>query len=203
MADPTAAPENNTPTPQESNSSTRDSPIEPGQFVVAGDPSIFKQPPPPGPTSPPTGSLPSTPTSAPQESPPTPPQPPSSQPLPPEQVPAAPNPPAADQPNPAPYVPPTAAAPTQLEPPSAIARLRKLAIVLVALVIISTIAGAAWFLFLNKTSPKTQVEEPETVLEPSPLPLPKRTTGGFADLPAATDQSQASPSAEVEQEPQD
>lgn len=185
MVDPTA-PQDNTNT-QGSNSATPPSPIEPGQFVVAGEPSVFKQPPPP------TDNLPAMPTSTPREFPP-PPQ------APPEQVPTAPNPPVQTQPNPAPYVPPTAAAPTQLGQPSAIARLRKLAIVLVALVIISTIAGAAWFLFLNKANPKTQVEEPETVLQPPP-PLPKRTTGGFADLPAATDQSQASPSAEVEQEP--
>lgn len=200
MADPTV-PQDNTNT-QGSNSPNPKSPIEPGQFVVAGQDDVFKQPPsspipqspPPPPESSPPGPILSK--VPPLPMPPQPPVPESSQTRPesqPSQI-------APDQPNPSPYVPPTTTTPTQQEPPSMIQKLRKIAIILVMLIVLASAAAAVWFFVLGKNRAQTPQSQGETVVEVSPSPLPKRTTGGFADLPAATQESQASPSAQEGQD---
>ena len=72
------------------------------------------------------------------------------------------------------------------EEPSKIGKLRTFAIIVAILVLLALVAGIFWFFIINKkeepvktqTSPEEQVDEPQ-------LP-PKRTDGGFADLPEAT-----------------
>lgn len=194
MADPTV-PKDNTST-QGSNSPNPKSPIEPGQFVVAGQDDVFKQPP--------SSPIPQSPPPPPEPSPPGPvksQEPPPQMPLQPSMPEPQPSPPfssqiAPDQPNPSPYVPPTTTTPTQQEPPSMIQKLRKIAVILVMLIVLASAAAAVWFFVLGKNRAQTPQSQEETVVEASPSPLPKRTTGGFVDLPAATQESQASPSAQ-------
>ena len=203
-----------TPTPPQS-------PIQPGQFVVAGDEGgVFKQPqaPAPLPTSPssdPLSQESKQPTS-PAPLPPLPSQPPSPPPGPGINLSAASQPfpsvaptsspslqetstnpaqPPPAQPDPTPYVAPqpgdvpypnnTAGA--LQEPPSLIKKLRMIAIFVVVLVLVGALVAVAWFFVLGKKSNesvKTENTQQAQVEEPSPLP--KRTTGGFAELPVAT-----------------
>ena len=196
------------------------SPIQPGQFVVAGDEDgVFKEPQAPAssPASPLSGPLsqePKQPVSSPL--PPLPSQPPSqppgpginlsaaSQPLPsvaptssqsPEETSTNPSQPSLTQPDPTPYVAPqpgdvpypnnTTGA--LQEPPSLIKKLRMIAIFVVVLVLVGALVAVAWFFVLGKKSNesvKTENTQQAQVEEPSPLP--KRTTGGFAELPVAT-----------------
>lgn len=184
-----------------------ENPIQPGQFVTAtSEDGIFKQPPPPfAPTSTDLASQ-SQPMQA-QPSPglnlasslgpsPNPPQPhPASPPVSegptgiPPSVPPAQFPP--QQPNPAPFVPPTS--PPIPESPSTIKKLRTI-IIIVALLLFVGLAGAIiWFVVLGKSLPFSPFRQPAEIQEPEntqteviPTPPPKRTIGGFADLPPAT-----------------
>jgi len=220
------------PTAPKDNSLANDpqNPIQPGQFVVAGEDNSlspkpkapapiskpqFKTPPPsppiPNPTNIPQGPPPSitTPPVVPPPSPkieampkmtPVPPVPPASPP-PPSPAPQTPSvsaEPAASQPDPTPFVPPSVpdqqAMGTPTQGPSGIGRLRIIAIVLAVLVLVALIAGVFWFFVLGKRGQepvKTQSAPEEQVEEPSSPP--KRTNGGFGDLPQAT--SEATPAA--------
>lgn len=100
---------------------------------------------------------------------------------------------SSGQPDPTPYVPPPAQ-PLQVPPetPSKIRLLKKLAIVVGIVLLIAIIVVVAWFFVLGKkTQEPVRTEAISEVDEPSPLP--KRTNGGFGELPPAT--SEASPSA--------
>ena len=217
--DPTAPKDNQNP-PQAA------SPIQPGQFVVAGDEDgVFKEP--PAPVSPkPSPSA--TSLSQEQKQPASSPLPPlPSQPLPQPSGPginlsteSQPSPsvtppsnqsqqetsttsaqPSQTQPDPTPYVAPqpgdvpypnnTTGAPQ--EPPSLIKKFRMIAIFMVVLVLVGALVAVAWFFVLGKKSNepiKTENVEQAQVEEPSPLS--KRTTGGFAELPAATSEAEES-----------
>lgn len=175
-------PNQNNPTPP----TPPASPIEPGQFVVA--------PPDPAPTD-----------SAPVEDPDTPPQspPPEETQKPPQFIPQEESAPlfAQDQPNPTPFVapapPPESAAQAQA-PPSRIQRARKILIIVGILLLVAILGAIVWLFIVGRSREqpaKTQSQEVPPGQEPSLAPIPKRTTGGFADLPAATRESQATASA--------
>ena len=68
-----------------------------------------------------------------------------------------------------------------------------IAIFVVALVLVAALVAVAWFFVLGKKpneSVKTENTQQAQVEEPSPLP--KRTTGGFAELPVATSEAEES-----------
>lgn len=205
-------------------------PIQPGQFVVAGEEDgVFKEPPAP---SPPLANLPPSPLPKIPEKPSSSP-PPLSQgatlpPLPQEPSAAAgpnlssfkpPQPPPADkltsqqetpppsstqiasnQPDPTPFVaekpqssPDQNIPQSTQEPPSLIKKLRIIAIVIVFLVLIAVILSIVWFFVLGKKSKEpVKIEDTDQIQVEEPSPLPKRTTGGFADLPVATSQAEES-----------
>ena len=208
------------------------SPIQPGQFVVAGEEDgVFKQP--PAPASPPINPSPSTLPKIPEKplSPPSPLSP--SQGLPPVPLPQE---PSAAGPNLSSFKPPvppliadltsqqetspsseiTQVAPSQpdptpfvaqkqqgssdqnipqspQEPPSLIKKLRLVAIVIFSLVLVAVILFVVWFFVLGKKpNEPVKIDDANEIQVEEPVPLPKRTTGGFADLPQATDQAEES-----------
>src|SRR3989304_6027691 len=211
---------NPTPPKDNQNPPQAASPIQPGQFVVAGDEDgVFKEPPAPVPKAPTPSATSLSPeqkqpaTSAPPPSPPPPPQPQS--PPPDAQLSATTQPSplptstsnqlkpeeASSQPDPTPYVAPQPGSPSYPsdttgglgEPSSLIKKFRMIAIFVVALVLVGTLVAVAWFFVLGKKSNepiKTENVEQAQVEEPSPLS--KRTTGGFAELPAATSEAEES-----------
>lgn len=197
--DPTAPKDNNN-SQGSAKQNPPPSPIQPGQFVVTGEEDVFKQPPPP--TAPPNpetfGAAGGRQAVPPPNSVHQPIVKPPEVPLAASQAPAdaQPSAPGADQPNPTPYVAPPVSPTSQPQQPSVINKLRKVFIVLIILAILGAVAAAAWFFTLgkDKLTKKPEIVQ-ETEVEASPTPLPKRTVGGFADLPAATNESQASPSA--------
>lgn len=220
--DPTAPKDNKNP--------PKASPIQPGQFVVAGDEDgVFKEPPvpvSPTPVSPATSLSQEQKQPASSPLPPLPSQPPSqpspqspgpginlsveSQPSPsvtpisnqsqqetsttssqPSQTQPDPTPYVAPQPGDVPYPNNTTGAPQ--EPPSLIKKLRMIAIFVVVLVLVGALAAVAWFFVLGKKSNgpvKTENTQQAQIEEPSPFP--KRTTGGFAELPVATSEAEES-----------
>lgn len=195
--DPTAPKDNN------SNQGTKPpspSPIEPGQFVVAP------------PVSPDT----SVGGSAPDTTLPPPPQPEPSQEIPlqspqptplasdTEPVPAPEPEPlfAQNQPNPTPFVAPTSSPETAQaqadQPLSKIQRARKILIIVGIFLLVAILGAIVWLFIVGRSREqpaKTQSQEVSPGQEPSQPPIPKRTAGGFADLPAATRESQATASA--------
>jgi len=198
------------------------SPIQPGQFVVAGEEDgVFKEPPAPTPppVNPPAGplpkipekpALPSPPPSAPTPSsqgPPTaagpnlssfkPPQPsPAAEPLGQQEVssPAGISQVASDQPDPTPFAAekpqdlPDQNMPQSTQEPSSL-----IALIVVVLVLIAVIASIVWFFVLGKKSKEpVKTENMDQTLVEEPSPFPKRTTGGFADLPVSTSEAEES-----------
>lgn len=189
MADPTAPKDslnpNNPPNPP---SDPPPSPILAGQFVVAPDQDgIFKQPPPPSspstPPPPPTEPLPIQPAqptgvNLPLPEPPLPPSP-----FPPQTPPSFP----PTQPDPTPYTPPPPSQSQFSPPPSQIKRARVYLIILGIFLIVVILAALLWFFVLGQNR-KSQPAKTEAPQEETPTPPSiKRTTGGFADLPQATE----------------
>lgn len=91
------------------------------------------------------------------------------------------------QPDPTPYAPPPeSTTPPVQEKPSKIKSLRTLAIGGGIVVLLGIIGAVVWFFVLgNKPQPATKVDTTQQLIE-EPPPLPKRTGGGFAELPPAT-----------------
>lgn len=182
------------------------SPIEPGQFVVAPkaspDESLG------GPAADTTIPPPAEPQSPPPEETLQPPQPASTQRGEFAQTPQGPAPQsepeplfAQNQPDPTPFVaptpPPESAAQTEV-PSSRIQSARKILIIVGLLLLVGILGAIVWLFIVGRSRnlpTKTQSQEVTVSQEPSLPPIPKRTTGGFADLPTATRESQATASA--------
>lgn len=187
--DPTAPQDNN------NNQGTKPpspSPIEPGQFVVT----------PPAPdTTPPSPPQPEPSPEIPPQSPQPIPTSSDTEPAPvPEPEPFF----VQNQPNPTPFVaptPPPETAQAQADQPlSKIQRVRKILIIVAILLLIAILGAIVWLFIAGRSSAKqpakTASQEVSTQEGPSSLPpISKRTTGGFADLPAATRGSTATASA--------
>lgn len=201
--DPTA--QANNPNPQ---GDAAKSPIEPGQFVVAGGEPAS----PPGqPINQPAQQPQSPPQPRPgfslaqdknlaQSFPTPPPQPPQPQSPPPQpQIPPQPPQPETPmQPDPTPFNGPNqpASAPAQQQPPGSKMKKIKLLVIIVAiLILIGIVAALAWFFILNKpqTAQTVKTENTQELIEPTPTPQAP-STGGFGNLPQATDSVQASES---------
>lgn len=112
---------------------------------------------------------------------------------------------APSQPDPTPFVSPQQEQDTAQmggpEQPSKIEKLKIILLIGAALVSVVIIAALVWFFVLNKKeneSAKTQLPQ-EQVEEPQ-LP-PKRTTGGFGELPPATPEATGSASPSPESQP--
>ena len=193
--DPTA-PNNNDPESPKS----QPSPIQPGQFVTTEEEENgqFKQPPSPqpSPTSQPSASAP--PPAPPPQAAPQPPLPTGTnlagavqEPPSPETGPA---PQFENQPSPTPYVAPQTSGEPPPTGPSTIAKFRVILIVLGFLLLIALVAAVAWFFILKKVSSqegtKTAGENRETVEVPTPPPA--RKSGGFSELPPATEEAEES-----------
>ena len=89
----------------------------------------------------------------------------------------------SQQPSPEPFVPPTIENAPQ-EEPSKIKNLRKIAIIIGALILIAAIALAAWFFVISKMLKKEEPAKTETVEQvEEPPALPKKKSGGFSELP--------------------
>lgn len=208
--DPTAPKDNNN---NQGTNPPGPSPIQPGQFVVAPPASPDAPASPRGERGESLGGPAADPDTPPQPPPPEetpqPPQPASTQRGEFAQTPQEPAPQsepeplfAQNQPNPTPFVAPTPlpemAQEKDTPPPSKIQRARKI-LIIVGILLLVVILGAIVWLFIvgrSREQPaKTQSQEVSTGQEPSLAPIPKRTTGGFADLPAATRESQATDSA--------
>lgn len=187
-------------------------PIEPGQFVVAGqEDGVFKQPPSPSPqqTEPAPTTLPTPQEPSPAQGFSLPPHPPQKQPASITEPPVSPLlsqttvPPQATsaaepQPDPTPFVQPPSGSttdPVTTPEPSMIKKLRLIAVVAIFVVLILLAVAILWFFVLGKRSQepnKTENEIAAQIEEPSPPP--KRTSGGFAELPPATESaSEATP----------
>ena len=218
--DPNSAQNNNNKNPQgKPDGNAPPNPIEPGQFVVAGEnhstspqaspnlsqptgnlPPLDSQPsapaaptpmpaqpdPVPAPTSPP---LPSTGLNLAGESPP--PGPTADFPAP-GPLPQA---PAPEQPNPALYVPPPATGGNIPQNPSKIKNLKKIAIIVAGLVLLSAIGALVYMFVLGKKPQAAKTTTTDVIEEPSPSP--QNTGPGFADLSESTPQAtkSATPSA--------
>ena len=111
---------------------------------------------------------------------------------------------APSQPDPTPFVSPQQSQdPAQMGGADQTSKIEKFKLVLLvgaALVLILIIAALVWFFILNKKEKepaKTQLQE--QVEEPQ-LP-PKRTTGGFGELPPATPEATESASPSPESQP--
>ena len=101
--------------------------------------------------------------------------------------------PPATQPDPTPFVAPKSPPPA-IQGSSRMERIKKIAIIFAILILLGLLAGLVWFFVLGgktKEPVKTESSTGAPVAEPSPPP--KRTDGGFADLPPAT--NEASPGA--------
>ncbi len=205
--DPTA--QANNPNPQ---GDAAKSPIEPGQFVVAGsDPATPSQPQvaPSAVQQTPSGQAPqamppqeprpgfslaqdktlaqSFPTPPPQSPPPPPPQPQSDM---------------AMQPDPTPFTGPNqqTTVPTQQPPGSKMKKIKLFVIIIAVLVLVGIVAAVAWFFILNKPQAASQSAKTENTQETiEPTPALQTPTGGFGNLPQATDSVQASGSGQLEQ----
>lgn len=190
--------------PKDPNSEQPQSPIQPGQFAVAGGDAVFKEPPAPA------GAGQNTPQEPPLTTPPATgnqPQPTSAPPLSPEPQPVTSPPPAEpataqtfseSQPNPTPYVPPGTQEPPENSSPSGIKKMRMVIIIVGVLLLVVLIGALVWFFVLSKnrqslSSNKNQ--NPDATVE-APSPPPLRTSGGFSEIPPATGgASQATPGA--------
>lgn len=202
--DPTA--QTNNPNPQ---GDSAKSPIEPGQFVVAGeDPTqVVSQPAPQQPlaasqTPPVQDVSPKPGFSLAQDknlaqSYPTPPPPPPPTPPPPP-IPQQPDQPM--QPDPTPFTGPgqTPPYPTSPQPPGSKMKKIKLFVIIIAVLVLIAIVGAvAWFFVLQKpqTPQSAKTQDIQQVIEPTPTPqLP---TGGFGQLPQATNGAEASGASQI------
>ncbi|MBI3283017.1 hypothetical protein HYZ70_02975 [Candidatus Curtissbacteria bacterium] len=195
--DPTAP---NNRDPKSPNS--QKSPLEPGQFVTAGEEEngVFKQPPAPQPEQTSASDEQPQPKEAPR--PPTnlasqtPSQPGPTSPSAPQ--PAAEPPQFANQPSPTPYVPPSAKGSPPPSPPSAITKLRIVLIILGFLLLVLALSSVAWFFIFSKTAggKSTKVESQTPQVE-FPSPPPARSSGGFSELPQATEEAgESTPSGE-------
>lgn len=191
-------------TDTQGSTSQTSSPIQPGQFVVVeGKDGVFKQPPAPSiqttPSAPPPSfkPLPSEPAVPPAPSAPEPQVEPFSPHLAPSAQPEAASsippagaaPPPISQPDPTPYTPPAQeAGPPQ--GPSVIKKLRIVIVIAGALILVAGIAAFVWFFVLNKKpgmGAKTEVGE-EVQIEELPQ-IEKRKSGGFSELPPATQEA--------------
>lgn len=200
--DPTA--QTNNPNPQ---GDSAKSPIEPGQFVVAGEdaapvtsqsipqqPQASAQTPPSPVVSPKPGfSLAQDKNLA--QSYPTPPPPP---PPPPPPAPQQPDQPM--QPDPTPFTGPGQIpnTPVSPQPPGSKMKKIKLFVIIIAiLVLIAIVAAVAWFFVLQKpqATQSAKTQDNQQVIEPTSSPqLP---TGGFGKLPQATNGAEASRAGQI------
>lgn len=202
--DPTA--QTNNPNPQ---GDSPKSPIEPGQFVVAGEDVSqgTSQPAPqqvPPVQTPPQASAPRPGFSLAQDknlaqSYPTPPPPPP--PPPPPAQPAIP--PQHDQPmqpDPTPFAGPGQIPNTPLSPQPPGSKMKKIklfVIIIAVFVLIGIVAAVAWFFVLQKpqTPQSAKTQDTQQVIEPTSTPqLP---TGGFGQLPQATNGAEASGAGQI------
>lgn len=176
--DPTAPNNPNNP----NQNSAPQSPIQPGQFVVAGDPSASA---PQTQSAPQTSQATSTEPAAPvpgmsfaQERPVTDPM----SPTPPDPIPNM----VPGQPDPVPFTTPGLAQQNAPAPGTGGGSKMKIIIIIVAILIIAGIIAAAVFMFvLPKTNSKTATSVDQTVVT-EPSPPPQRTDGGFGQLPQST-----------------
>lgn len=105
-----------------------------------------------------------------------------------------------NQPDPTPFVSPQQSQdPSQMGGPNKASKMEKARIVLLvgaALVLILIIAALVWFFILNKKDQEPNRTEISQEQVEEPPQLPKRTTGGFSELPPATPEAteSASPS---------
>lgn len=109
-----------------------------------------------------------------------------------------------NQPDPTPFISPQQSQdPSQMGGPNEASKMEKARIVLLvgaALVLILIIAALVWFFILNKKDQEpNRIESQEQVEEPPQLP--KRTTGGFSELPPATPEATESASPSPESQP--
>lgn len=104
------------------------------------------------------------------------------------QPPQQPQPIVPSQPDPTPYTPVQPTVPPTQEP-SRMARLKLLMIIVAIVVLVGIIGGVVWFFALgnNQQKESLKTEGPQEQIEE--LPLPKRTAGGFAELPQATNEA--------------
>lgn len=190
--DPTA-PDNNQPN---TGSTTPQSPIQPGQFVVAGDDQQAPQAPTPAPVAP----------QAVQDPVPTPPQPAVSlagerqESIASQVLPNAPVTSASTQPDPTPFTAPGQAIGQQIESAQTNGgggSKMKGIIIALALLALLTIIGAVVYFFvlpkLKENSAKTQTSTDVQIEEPSPPP--QRTGSGFGDIPDSTTSAEQVPPA--------
>ena len=178
--DPTAPNDPNNPS-NPNDPKTPPSPIQPGQFVTAGqDDGVFGQPPPPiTPQVQLAGQLPQSPLA--QGSPDS-------------AVPPSPQ----TQPSPEPYIPPDQPGQGSAQETSIIGKLRGLLIVFGLLLLLGLVAAAVWFLVLDKSqTPQTSSAADQVQIEAPPTPQ-SNTSGGFSNLPPATEEAQpeSTPSSE-------
>lgn len=184
----------------------QNSPIQPGQFVVAGDESTPENN--PTPQNPPQFPQPE-----PHNQAPLPNQPPQSQPTPaptPEEPPKPvegftlagessqqpqvdiPDPntvsesSSMQQPDPTPFAPQNMEQPPQAQTSSQGSKidiLKKFAVILAILLLIGIIAAVAWFFLLNNKSKKSAVTGEEQIIQEEPSPSPNTANNGFGKLP--------------------
>lgn len=109
------------------------------------------------------------------------------------------------QPDPTPFVSPQMQPQQTKEtgpmlPPSPSSPIKKIVLIFGVLILIGLITAVAWFFIINKNGKETaQNKDTQKSQIEEPSPLPKRTSGGFSELPPAT--SEASPSASLEASP--
>jgi hypothetical protein len=167
--------------------------IQTGQFVVAGENAA------PAPAPAPQNFQP--PPTAPQPPPYIPQSQPEPQPVPEQpQVYAPPAPQYEKQPDPTLYAPPPPTPGSQQVASgggSMIKKLRLVAIIAGALVLLGAIGALVWFFVLGRSSQQptqseSQVQQTQAVVE-EPTPMPKRTEGGFGTLPGLQSTNSAQP----------
>lgn len=146
------------------------SPIQPGQFVTTGEEetAVFKQAPP---LQPQLGAqAPLSPNPQPQPEP---------------------EPKFENQPSPTPYVAPAASGQPPASAPSTIAKLRVFLIIFGFLLLVGLIASVAYLFVFKKsgTQESAKTSAGGQVVE-LPSPPPARRTGGFSELPQATEEAE-------------
>ncbi len=197
--DPTA--QTNNPNPQ---GDSAKSPIEPGQFVVAGEdtaqtqpiaqqPQVSEQTPASLGISPKPGfSLAQDKNLA--QSYPTPPPPPPPTPPTPQQ------PDQPMQPDPTPFAGPGQIPNTPVSPQPPGSKMKKIklfVIVIAVLVLIGIVAAVAWFFVLQKPQAPESAKTQDTQQVVEPTSTPQLPTGGFGQLPQATNGAEASGAGQI------
>lgn len=199
--DPTA--QTNNPNPQ---GNSAKSPIEPGQFVVAGEDSNQNT------SQPAPGQPPLAPQVPSQAVPPQPglslaqdknlaqsyPTPPPLPPPPPSMPPQQPDQPM--QPDPTPFTGPGQAlsSPASPQPPGSKMKKIKLFVIIIAVIIlIGIVAAVVWFFVLQKPQAQQSAKTEDTQQVIEPTSTPQTPTGGFGQLPQATSGAEASGAGQI------